>query len=46
VIVLDTDVIAEVFKPTPAAGVLSWLQQQDDAEMCITAVTRGELMYV
>ena len=44
-IVLDTNVISEVFKPTPAAGVLHWLQQQDDAEMFTTAVTRGELMY-
>ena len=44
-IVLDTNVISEVFKPTPAAGVLYWLQQQDDAEMFTTAVTRGELMY-
>ena len=44
-IVLDTNVISEVFKPTPAAGVLSWLQQQDDSELFTTAVTRGELMY-
>lgn len=44
-IVLDTNVISEVFKPKPASGVLSWLQQQDDDAVFTTAVTRGELMY-
>lgn len=44
-IVLDTNVISEVFKPKPARGVLSWLQQQDDDAVFTTAVTRGELMY-
>lgn len=44
-IVLDTNVISEVFKPKPDSGVLSWLQQQDDDVVFTTAVTRGELMY-
>lgn len=44
-IVLDTNVISEVFKPRPASGVVSWLQQQNADEVFTTAVTRGELMY-
>lgn len=44
-IVLDTNVISEVFKPRPAPKVMAWLQQQDDGVVFTTAVTRGELMY-
>jgi predicted nucleic acid-binding protein len=44
-IVLDTNIISEVFKPKPAPGVLSWLQQQDDGLVFTTAITRGELLY-
>lgn len=44
-IVLDTNVISEVFKPKPTAGVLAWLQQQDDGLVFTAAVTRGELLY-
>lgn len=44
-IVLDTNVISEVFHPTPSPKVLEWLQQQPDGEMFTTAVTRSELLY-
>lgn len=44
-IVLDTNVISEVFKLAPAPDVVAWLQQQDDALVYTTAVTRGELLY-
>lgn len=44
-IVLDTNVISEVFKPRPAPSVLAWLQQQDDDLIFATAITRGELLY-
>lgn len=44
-IVLDTNVISEVFKPKPDSDVLAWLQQQDDDLVFTTAVTRGELLY-
>lgn len=44
-IVLNTNVISEVFKPKPASAVVSWLQQQGDGAVFTTAVTRGELMY-
>lgn len=44
-IVLDTNLISEVFKPKPAPGVLAWLQQQDDSLVFTTAITRGELLY-
>jgi predicted nucleic acid-binding protein len=44
-IILDTNVISEVFKPEPAPEVLAWLQQQDDELVFTTAITRGELLY-
>lgn len=44
-IVLDTNVISEVFNPAPSAKVLDWLQQQPDGEVFTTAITRSELLY-
>lgn len=44
-IVLDTNVISEVFNPAPNPKVLDWLQQQLDGEIFTTAITRSELLY-
>jgi predicted nucleic acid-binding protein len=44
-IVLDTNVISEIFKPRPDPGVMAWLQRQEEAAVFTTAVTRGELLY-
>ncbi|KAB2900594.1 MAG: type II toxin-antitoxin system VapC family toxin [Dokdonella sp.] len=44
-IVLDTNVISEVFKPAPDPRLLAWAHRQDDAQVVTTAITRGELLY-
>ena len=44
-IILDTNVISEVFNPVPSPKVLDWLQQQADGEVFTTAITRGELLF-
>jgi predicted nucleic acid-binding protein len=44
-IVLDTNVIAEVFTPVPSLKVLDWLQQLFDGEVFTTAITRGEMLF-
>jgi predicted nucleic acid-binding protein len=40
---IDTNVLSEVMKPTPAAPVLSWLASADPAECFLSALTIGEL---
>lgn len=42
-IVLDTNVISEVFRREPNARVVSWLESIDD-EVAITAITLAELV--
>jgi predicted nucleic acid-binding protein len=44
-ILLDTNVISELFKPVPHAGVVDWLATQPAAAVFTTAITRGELLY-
>lgn len=44
-IVLDTNVISEIFCPLPNAQVLDWLQRQDATHLCTTTITRGELLF-
>jgi predicted nucleic acid-binding protein len=43
VIVLDTNVISEVFRPHPDAKVVAWLESLS-GEVAITAVTLAELL--
>jgi toxin FitB len=43
VIVLDTNVISEVFRPEPAPRVVTWLEDLT-GEVAITAVTLAELL--
>lgn len=43
-IVLDTNVLAEMLKPTPEAGVVAWMKGQSRASLFTTAITRGEIM--
>ncbi len=42
-IVLDTNVISELFRPQPDARVLAWLDALD-GEVAITAITLAELL--
>ncbi len=43
-IVLDTNVISELFKPIPHQPVLAWIERQLDDALFTTAITRGELL--
>jgi predicted nucleic acid-binding protein len=43
--VVDTNVVAEVMKASPAPAVVSWLNAQDTALLFLTAVTIGEIRY-
>lgn len=42
-IVLDTNVVSELFRPQPHAGVVTWLEERT-GDVAITAVTASELL--
>ncbi|MGH8140701.1 MAG: type II toxin-antitoxin system VapC family toxin [Steroidobacteraceae bacterium] len=44
-IILDTNVVSEVLRPTPEPTVLKWLEQQPASSIFTTAVTEGEILY-
>jgi len=44
-IVLDTNVLSEALRPSPAETVLRWLAAQDPVAVFITAITQAELLY-
>ena len=44
-IILDTNVVFEVLRPTPDDGVLAWLDSLSGDDVAITAITAAELSY-
>ena len=42
-IVVDTNVISELMRPTPEPAVMAWFSEQDPAELYMTAVGEAEL---
>lgn len=44
-IVLDTNVISELFKPEPDPGVVAWVARLPGNSLFTTAITRGELLF-
>jgi len=44
-IVLDTNVLSEIMKPSPDVHVLSWLDSVSALQTAITAVTVAEILY-
>jgi len=44
-IVLDTNVVAELMRATPAPAVLAWLQQTSSTGLYTTSVTVAEIRY-
>lgn len=44
-IILDTNVISELTRPSPDPGVISWLDSLPAQETAITAITAAELRY-
>ena len=43
IILLDTNVLSELMRPKPDAGVIQWLDSQSEDEIWISAVTVGEI---
>ena len=44
-IVLDTNVLSELTRPTPDPNVLAWMAAQAADGLFTTAITRGEMLY-
>jgi len=44
-IVLDTNVLSELLRPIPEAGVLAWLTTQPRSALFTTTVVRAEIFY-
>lgn len=44
-IILDTNVLSETQRPNPDPKVLAWLDAQTPANLYLTAITVGELMF-
>lgn len=42
-VVIDTNVVSELMRPTPAAAVMAWFSRQDSADLYLTAVSEAEL---
>jgi toxin FitB len=40
---LDTNVVSELRKPRPHRGVVAWLNDQEENQLFLSAVTMGEL---
>ncbi len=44
-IVLDTNVLSEILRPSPEPRVAQWLSDQPRASLFTTTITRGEILY-
>lgn len=44
-IILDTNVVSELFRASPAPAVETWLADQVGADMYLTAISEAELRY-
>ena len=44
-IILDTNVLSETLRPTPATKVLEWMRSEPASALFTTAITESELLY-
>lgn len=44
-ILLDTNVVSEVMKASPAESVVTWLNRQASDQLYVSAITIGEIAY-
>jgi predicted nucleic acid-binding protein len=44
-IILDTNVISELMKPSPTQAVIDWINQHPATDLFITAITLAEISY-
>ena len=42
-IVIDTNVVSELMRPTPEPAVMTWFSEQDAAQLYLTAISEAEL---
>ena len=40
---LDTNIISNIVKPTPSEPLLTWMAEQGDSSLCISALTVAEI---
>jgi predicted nucleic acid-binding protein len=45
VIVLDTNVVSELMRPTPASEVVSWVATEASKGLYVTSITQAEILY-
>jgi predicted nucleic acid-binding protein len=45
VIIVDTNVVAEVMRASPTPAVVAWLNAQNSASLFLAAITVGEIRY-
>ena len=43
--VIDTNVVSELMRPTPATSVANWIEARDAKELFLTAISEAELRY-
>lgn len=44
-IILDTNVLSELMKPSPATRVVQWVAKQPATELFTTSITEAEILY-
>ena len=44
-ILIDTNIISELMRASPAQSVLSWFDQQTTSTLFVSAITVAEIMY-
>jgi predicted nucleic acid-binding protein len=44
-IILDTNVLSELMKPTPASTVVDWIGSQPAASLYTTSITQAEILH-
>lgn len=44
-ILLDTNVLSELMKPTPAEGVVRWVESQAATSLYTTSITQAEILH-
>jgi predicted nucleic acid-binding protein len=44
-ILLDTNIISELMKPSPSAAVLAWLDEQESTQIFISTISIAEISY-
>lgn len=44
-VILDTNIVAELMKESPALTVISWLNDQESSALFLTTISVGEIRY-